>query len=121
MAGVDANFRFFKNLSLNGFAAQSDTPGVTRNQGSAKASVGLGGQPQAAAGVDDDIGEGFRDDLGFVRRTGVTRQFYDAAWLPQPEVPAASRHPANEPHARVWNYYDPAGDSCRGWATRRCR
>ena len=28
VAGVDANFRFFKSLSLNGFAARSDTPGV---------------------------------------------------------------------------------------------
>ncbi len=38
------------------------------------------------------IGEGFRDDIGFVRRTGVTRQFYDAAWMPQPEVASPSRH-----------------------------
>ena len=40
------------------------------------------------------IGEGFRDDLGFVRRTGVTRQFYDAAWMPQPESLRRARHPA---------------------------
>jgi hypothetical protein len=56
------------------------------------------------------IGEGFRDDVGFVRRTGVTRQFYDWAWLPRPE--ALRRHGIRqiEPHARVWNYYDTHGD-----------
>ena len=67
------------------------------------------------------IGEGFRDDLGFVRRTGVTRQFYDGAWLPQPE--SLRRHGIRQlqPHARVWNYSDPGRHSCRGRATRRCR
>ena len=56
------------------------------------------------------IGEGFRDDLGFVRRTGVLRTFFDWAWLPQPEVLRRRGIRQIEPHARVWTYYDPSGD-----------
>ena len=85
VAGVDANFRFFRNLSLNGFAARSETPGVTTNQDSAKASIGWEDSAKRLQASIMTIGEGFRDDLGFVRRTGVTRQFYDARSCPQPE------------------------------------
>ena len=53
------------------------------------------------------IGEGFKDDMGFVRRTGVTRQFYDVAFLPQPE--ALRKHGIRQlqPHARAFIYDDP--------------
>jgi hypothetical protein len=110
VAGFDANFRFFKSLSLNGFAARSDSPGVTTNENAAKGSVGWEDSDKRLQASIMTIGEGFRDDLGFVRRSAVTRQFYDAAWLPQPE--ALRRHGIRQvqPHARVWNYYDPDGD-----------
>ncbi len=110
VAGIDANFRFFKNLSLNSFAARSDSPGVTTNQGSAKASIGWEDSGKRLQASLMTIGEGFRDDLGFVRRTGVTRQFYDAAWMPQPE--SLRRHGIRQlqPHGRVWNYTGPDGE-----------
>jgi hypothetical protein len=109
VAGVDANFRFLKSLNLNGFAARSDTPSVTTNQNSAKASIGWEDSLSRIQASIMTIGEGFRDDMGFIRRTGVTRQFYDAAWMPQPE--SLRRHGIRQlqPHARVWNYYDPRG------------
>ena len=100
VAGIDANFRFIKSLSLNGFAARSDTPGVSTNQNSAKASIGWEDSDKRLQASIMTVGEGFRDDLGFIRRTGVTRQFYDAAWLPQPEAAAPPRHPA-APAARA--------------------
>ena len=110
VAGIDANFRFIKSLSLNGFAARSDTPGVDTSQKSGKASIGWEDSDKRLQASIMTVGEGFRDDLGFIRRTGVTRQFYDAAWLPQPE--ALRRHGIRQvqPHARVWNYYDPHGE-----------
>jgi hypothetical protein len=109
VVGVDANFRFYKSLNLNAFAARSKTPGVTANQDSAKASIGWEDSLKRLQASIMTIGEGFRDDMGFVRRTGVTRQFYDAAWMPQPE--SLRRHGIRQlqPHARVWNYYDPHG------------
>jgi hypothetical protein len=57
-----------------------------------------------------NIGEGFRDDLGFVRRTGVTRQFYDAAFFLRPQNLRRYHFRQFEPHARVFNYHDPGGD-----------
>jgi len=110
VAGVDANFRFFNNLSLNGFAARSDSPGVTTNQKAAKASIGWEDSGKRLGTSIMTIGEGFRDDLGFTRRTGVTRSFFDAAFMPRPES-LEKKYGIRElePHGRVWSYYDPSG------------
>lgn len=110
VAGFDANFRFFKSLNVNAFAARSDTPGITTDQRAAKASIGWEDSQKRLQASVMSIGEGFRDDLGFVRRTGVLRQFYDAAWLPQPERLRRFGIRQVQPHARIWNYVNPAGD-----------
>jgi hypothetical protein len=108
--GADANFRFYRYFSINGFAAKSETPGETRNQGTSKAGVGWEDSKKRLQASVLHIGDGFRDDLGFVRRTGVLRTFYDVAFMPQPQ--ALRRHGIRqiEPHGRVWTYYDPSGD-----------
>jgi hypothetical protein len=107
--GGDANFRFFKSLSINTFGARSETPGVTTNQDAAKASIGWEDSEMRLQTSIMKIGEGFRDDLGFVRRVGVTRQFYDGAWLPQREWLRKRGIRQLQPHARVWIYDDPSG------------
>ena len=109
VAGIDANFRFFKSFSINSFAARSDTPGVTTNQDAGKIAIGWEDSLKRLGASIMKIGEGFKDDMGFVRRVGVTRQFFDVAFLPQPET--LRRHGIRQlqPHARVWNYYDPSG------------
>jgi hypothetical protein len=56
------------------------------------------------------IGEGFKDDMGFVRRVGVTRQFFDNAWFVQATSLRSHGIRQLEPHARIWNYYNPAGE-----------
>ena len=110
VVGVDTNFRFFRNLSINGFFARSESPGVTTDQDSAKASIGWEDSKKRLQTSIMKIGEGFRDDLGFVRRTGVTRQFYDGAWFPEPELLRKRGIRQIEPHARVWIYNDPSGE-----------
>jgi RluA family pseudouridine synthase len=109
VAGLDANFRFFKSFSINSFAARSDSPGVTTDQNAGKIAIGWEDSLKRLGASIMKIGEGFKDDLGFVRRTGVTRQFYDVAFLPQPE--SLRRHGIRQlqPHARVWIYDDPSG------------
>ena len=109
VVGVDTNFRFFRNLSINGFFARSESAGVTTDQDSAKASIGWEDSAKRLQASIMKIGEGFRDDLGFVRRTGVTRQFYDGAWFTEPQVLRRRGIRRIEPHARVWIYEDPAG------------
>jgi hypothetical protein len=110
VGGFDANFRFFKSLSINGFAARSDSPGVTTNQNSAKASIGWEDSLRRAQASIMTVGEGFRDDLGFIRRTGVTRQFYDNAWFLRPQRLARHGYRQFEPHARIFNYTGPDGE-----------
>jgi hypothetical protein len=110
VAGVDTNFRFFRSLSINGFLARSESPGVARDQDSWKASIGWEDSAKRLQTSIMKIGEGFRDDLGFVRRTGVTRQFYDGAWFTEPARLRRWSIRRIEPHARVWIYHDPSGD-----------
>jgi hypothetical protein len=108
--GMDANFRFYRYFSVNGFAAKSDTPGETRNEGTGKVAVGWEDSQKRLQASVMHIGEGFRDDLGFVRRTGVLRTFFDWAWMPQPERLRQRGIRELQPHARVFSYYNPSGD-----------
>ncbi len=110
VAGVDANFRFFKSLSINGFAARSDSPGVTTNQNSGKASIGWEDSSKRLQASIMTIGEGFKDDLGFVRRSGVTRQFWDWASFWQPEWLRRRGIRQLQPHARMFHYDDSSGN-----------
>lgn len=110
VAGVDANFRFFRSLSLNGFAARSDTPGVTGDQDSAKASIGWEDSRKRLQASLMKIGDGFRDDIGFVRRVGVVRQFYDGAWFWQAQGLRERGIRQLQPHGRAFLYRNPAGE-----------
>ncbi|HEX8029511.1 MAG TPA: hypothetical protein VF491_13650, partial [Vicinamibacterales bacterium] len=110
VAGVDANFRFFKSFSINSFAARSDSPGVTTNQDAGKIAIGWEDSLKRLGASIMKIGEGFKDDMGFVRRTGVTRQFYDIAFLPQPESLRKRGIRQVQPHARAFIYDDPHGN-----------
>ena len=110
VAGVDANFRFFKSFSINSFAARSDTPGETRNQDAGKVAIGWEDSLKRLGASIMKIGDGFKDDMGFVRRVGVTRQFYDVAFLPQPESLRKRGIRQLQPHARAFIYDDPNGD-----------
>jgi Domain of unknown function (DUF5916)/Carbohydrate family 9 binding domain-like len=107
--GVDANFRFFRSLSINGFGARSSTPGATKNEDAAKASVGWEDSRKRIQTSFMTIGEGFRDDMGFVRRVGVARQFYDNAWFLQPKALRDRGIRQIEPHGRAFLYRDPSG------------
>ena len=110
VAGVDANFRFFKSLSINSFAARTETPGVTKNQDAGKIAIGWEDSLKRLGASIMKIGEGFKDDMGFVRRVGVTRQFYDMAFLPQPAALRKRGIRQVQPHARAFIYNDPNGD-----------
>ncbi len=110
VVGVDANFRVLKSLSLNGFAARSDTPGETRGQGTAKGSIGWEDSTLRLQYSLMNIDEGFKADMGFVRRTGVTRHFVDWASFLQPDWLRARGIRQVQPHARAFYYYSPNGD-----------
>lgn len=109
VVGADANFRVFRSLNLNGFAARSDTPGERRDQSAAKAAIGWEDSRLRTQYSIMRIGEGFRADMGFVRRTGVTRHFVDWASFLRPAGLQRRGIRQVEPHARAWIYQNPGG------------
>ncbi|MBP7779352.1 MAG: carbohydrate binding family 9 domain-containing protein [Acidobacteria bacterium] len=110
VAGIDANFRVLTSLSLNGFVARSDTPGEDRGQGTAKGSIGWEDSRLRLQYSLMNIDEGFKADMGFVRRTGIRRHFVDWASFLQPEWLARRGIRQVQPHARSFFYYAPNGD-----------
>ncbi len=73
--GADANFRFFRDLTLNFAGAKSDTP-ASRLPGSgddwySKSSFGYRSDFWETRGAYQTIGSRFNDEMGFVPRLGV--------------------------------------------------
>ena len=104
--GVDANFRFRRALSLNSFIAKSDTPGVTDGQLAGKASVTWNANFLHTQYSLLTVGDHFRDDAGFIKRTGIRKHFADFGVRPRPE--GLRKYGVREihPHARANVYTD---------------
>jgi hypothetical protein len=85
VAGVDANFRFVRALSINGFLARSFTPGVTGGEMSGKGSVVWNDNFLHTQYSLLSVGDNFRDDLGFIKRHGVRKHFVDFGIRFRPE------------------------------------
>ena len=76
--GADANFRFFRALSINGFLAKSETPGVSSGgEMSGKGSIVWNNNVLHTQYSLLSVGDNFRDDIGFVKRTGIRKHFAD--------------------------------------------
>jgi Domain of unknown function (DUF5916)/Carbohydrate family 9 binding domain-like len=75
--GVDANFRFFRALSINSFFTKSETPGVTTGQLAGKGSISWNANFLHTQYSFLSVGDNFRDDVGFIKRTGVRKHFAD--------------------------------------------
>ena len=83
--GADANFRFVRALSINSFVARSETPGATDGELAGKASVTWNDNFVHAQYSFLTIGDSFRDDIGFIKRTGIRKHFVDLGLRPRPE------------------------------------
>ena len=103
--GVDANIRFFNKVDWNSFVVGSSTPGVKGGQYSWRTSANYEGQFLHAKFASLEIGDGFRDDLAFYRRTGVRKWFADVGLRPRPVWWKA--HGVRELHPHItYNYYN---------------
>ena len=73
--GADANFRFFRDFTLNFAGAKSATPeeslSGTGDDWYSKSSFGYRGQVIETRGMYQTIGSRFNDEMGFVPRVGV--------------------------------------------------
>ena len=104
--GADANFRFHRALSINGFLAESESPGVASGQMSGKGSIVWNDNFLHTQYSLLSVGDNFRDDIGFVKRTGVRKHFADFGVRPRPA--ALRKYGIRElhPHTRYNIYTD---------------
>jgi small-conductance mechanosensitive channel/CRP-like cAMP-binding protein len=85
VAGVDANFRFVNALSLNGFLTRSFTPGQSSGQAAGKGAITWNANTLHTQYSLLSIGDNFRDDIGFIKRTGIRKHFVDFGIRKRPE------------------------------------
>jgi hypothetical protein len=109
VAGVDANFRFMKALSINGFLTRSFTPGVTGGQMAGKGSAAWNDNFVHAQYSFLTVGEHFRDDIGFIKRTGIRKHFADFGVRQRPEWLRKWGIRESHPHTRYNIYTDQSG------------
>jgi len=109
VAGVDANFRFMKALSINGFLTRSFTPGATGGEMAGKGSVAWNDNFVHAQYSFLTVGDSFRDDIGFIKRTGIRKHFADFGIRQRPEWLRNMGIRESHPHTRYNIYTDHSG------------
>jgi uncharacterized protein DUF5916/cellulose/xylan binding protein with CBM9 domain len=106
VAGVDANFRFIRALSINGFLTKSTTPGVDEGDIAGKGSVTWNDNHLHTQYSFLTVGDNFRDDIGFIKRTGVRKHFGDFGVRHRPDALRTIGIRELHPHARANVYTD---------------
>ena len=105
VAGLDANFRLPGVWDWNSYAMGSRTPGKGGGQYAYRTSLNHEDNFfHGKAGVLE-IGKGFTDDLGYLRRTDVRKYLLDVGVRPRPTWLSPLGIREMHPHV-VWNYYE---------------
>jgi hypothetical protein len=102
--GLDANIRLPFVTDWNSYVIRTETPGISSGQYAWRSSLNHEGNLfHGKIGVMS-VGEGFNDDLGYYRRTGVYKWFNDIGFRPRLE--SLRRIGVREMHPHfTWNYY----------------
>jgi len=106
VAGADFNFRFVRAFSLNGFLTRSFTPGVAGGEMAGKGSATWNDNFVHAQYSLLSVGDHFRDDIGFIKRTGVRKHFVDFGIRPRPAWLRKYGFREFHPHTRYNIYTD---------------
>ena len=102
--GVDANIRFLGTTDWNSYAVKTDTPGAGKGQYAARTSINRESNFFHGKAGYLVLGEGFNDELGYYRRTGAQKWFFDTGVRPRPQ--SWQEHGIREFHPHVtWAYY----------------
>ncbi|HXI32220.1 MAG TPA: DUF5916 domain-containing protein, partial [Vicinamibacterales bacterium] len=106
VVGVDANFRFHRALSINSFLTKSETPGVSSGELAGKGSISWNANFLHTQYSFLSVGDNFRDDVGFIKRTGIRKHFADFGVRPRPQGLRKYGIRELHPHARANIYTD---------------
>ena len=104
--GADANFRFHRALSINSFITKSETPGVSGGELAGKGSITWNANFLHTQYSLLSVGDNFRDDVGFIKRTGIRKHFADFGIRPRPERLRKYGIRELHPHTRYNIYTD---------------
>ncbi len=103
VAGLDANIRFGRT-DWNSYYVRTASPGSTGGQYALRTSLNRESNFFHGKVGYLRIGEGFADDLGYYRRTGVQKVLMDVGVRPRPASFTARGIRELHPHG-VWNIY----------------
>jgi hypothetical protein len=82
--GADAGFAFHDNVSLDGYYARVDTPTLAGRSESYQANVEYTPDAYGVTASHLFVGDGFRPELGFVRRSDMRRSHVTGRLSPRP-------------------------------------
>ena len=103
--GLDAYIRFPGELDWSSYYAWSQSPLFDSGEYAWRTSLNREGNFHHVKLGLMEIGEGFTNDVGFFRRTGIRKYFIDWGIRPRPE--SFRRIGVREIHPHItWNYYD---------------
>jgi hypothetical protein len=103
--GVDATIRFRGDVDWSSYLLRTQSPGELEGEYAFRTSVNHEGNFfHMKAGVMQ-LGEGFRNDLGFYRRIGIRKWFSDLGFRPRPAWFQRLGGREIHPHF-TWNYYE---------------
>ncbi|NNF29722.1 MAG: carbohydrate binding family 9 domain-containing protein [Gemmatimonadetes bacterium] len=103
--GLDAYIRFPGELDWSSYYAWSQSPLFDSGEYAWRTSLNREGNFHHIKLGLMEIGEGFTNDTGFFRRTGIRKYFIDWGLRPRPE--SFRRIGVREIHPHLtWNYYD---------------
>ncbi|HYV97602.1 MAG TPA: DUF5916 domain-containing protein [Gemmatimonadaceae bacterium] len=103
--GGDANIRFRGKVDWNSYVMGSSSPNDSGGRYAARTSLNYEGKFYHGKGAVLQIGDGFVDDLGFMRRNAVRKYLLDTGIRPRFSWLAPYRVRELHPHV-TWNYYE---------------
>jgi hypothetical protein len=83
--GLDANFAFYDNLTLNAYWAHARSDGGRDDAASYLADIFYNGDRYGARASYLSVGAGFNPDIGFVRRNDIRKSFGQLRFSPRPK------------------------------------
>jgi hypothetical protein len=110
--GLDSYIRFPGEIDWSTYYLQSESPAFNDGQYAWRTSLNREGTFHHIKLGSMELGDGFTDDLGFFRRTGIRKYFIDWGVRPRPESFRAIGIREIHPHI-TWNYYDDVDGSIR--------
>ncbi len=83
--GADAQFNFFRDLSINSYWSKTDTPGKSDHDESYRGNVAWNADKTGFQVDHTYVGENFNPEIGFLRRSAFRRSYASARYSPRPK------------------------------------